>query len=495
MVKAHKSGPPVALYARLSPRPDGNYEGVDVQEKWGRAYAAEHWPGKRIVVYADAGLSASKENVTRPSYERLKADIAAGRVAHLWAVEQTRLTRREVEWFALSAALEAAGLTEVHTNRDGILRVADEVSGIRAVISAGETRRLRGRVRDRMAENAAEGKPHGQIPFGYKRVYDERTGKGLRQEIHEPEAAVVRELFDRLAAGHALHAIARDFLDRGIRTRSGIPFSAQHLRDLGLRAAYAGLRVHDTSGSKSGHGRKLEGAVTATWPAIVALDRFYAVRDLLTNPKRLAGRPGRARYLLSMIGQCGVCSDVIIVKTKNGRLCYQCRLGHVLISMDDLDEFITEVIVTYLSREDVYRQWVDPADADELDGVRGELASVRKRLADAKDREPEDEHEAYAMAALTRRLSRQKAELEQREQELAVPLVLRGIAGPDAAARWEDAPMSTRREVVRELLQERRLGELRVVRRPAGISSHVPIPVRERLAPPLGCAGSEHDVT
>ena len=36
----------VALYLRLSPRPDGSYEGVDVQEWWGREYAAKTWPGR-----------------------------------------------------------------------------------------------------------------------------------------------------------------------------------------------------------------------------------------------------------------------------------------------------------------------------------------------------------------------------------------------------------------------------------------------------------------
>ncbi len=47
----------------------------------------------------------------------------AGQVTHLWAVEQSRITRRELQWFELAADLDAAGITEVHTDRDGIVRL------------------------------------------------------------------------------------------------------------------------------------------------------------------------------------------------------------------------------------------------------------------------------------------------------------------------------------------------------------------------------------
>jgi hypothetical protein len=44
-----------ALYCRLSPRPDGSYEGVEDQEKWGREYAASKWPGEPVEVFPRAG--------------------------------------------------------------------------------------------------------------------------------------------------------------------------------------------------------------------------------------------------------------------------------------------------------------------------------------------------------------------------------------------------------------------------------------------------------
>ena len=129
-------GKHTALYLRLSPRPDGRSEGVDVQERQGREYSAMAWPGVPVVVYADRLLSAADEDVWRPEYEKLRQAVRDGQVAHIWCVEQSRLQRLEVGWFVLAAELVAAGIDEVHTNRDGIVRVADDIAGIKAVLAA-----------------------------------------------------------------------------------------------------------------------------------------------------------------------------------------------------------------------------------------------------------------------------------------------------------------------------------------------------------------------
>jgi site-specific DNA recombinase len=111
----------VAIYCRLSPRPDGRSEGVDVQERRGRQVAAETWPRLPVVVYADRLLSAADEDVWRPGFEKLRQAIRDGEVAHLWCAEQSRLQRLETGWFELAAELDAAGIPAVHTDRDGIV--------------------------------------------------------------------------------------------------------------------------------------------------------------------------------------------------------------------------------------------------------------------------------------------------------------------------------------------------------------------------------------
>ena len=109
-------------------------------------------------------LSSGRQRLV-PGYEALRQAIRREDIDGLWTVEQSRLTRLEIEWFGLAADLVKAGIDEVHTRRDGIVRVGDDVAGIKAVLSAGGLRRLKKRVRDKHAELAAEGRPSGPPRF------------------------------------------------------------------------------------------------------------------------------------------------------------------------------------------------------------------------------------------------------------------------------------------------------------------------------------------
>ena len=166
----------VALYCRISVDRQGRKEGVDAQERWGREYAAEHWPGCPVRVFSDNNVSAARDDI-RPEYDQLRAAIRAGEITHLWAVEQSRLERRELHWFELAAELDAAGIKTVDTLRDGVLQVHDDVAGIRAVLNAGEVRKLKRRVNDKLDELAAQGRPAGGAFFGYRRTV---TAAGMK---------------------------------------------------------------------------------------------------------------------------------------------------------------------------------------------------------------------------------------------------------------------------------------------------------------------------
>jgi DNA invertase Pin-like site-specific DNA recombinase len=52
----------VAIYCRISIDREGRKEGVEAQERWGREYAAEHWPGTVVRVFVDNNLSAARDD-------------------------------------------------------------------------------------------------------------------------------------------------------------------------------------------------------------------------------------------------------------------------------------------------------------------------------------------------------------------------------------------------------------------------------------------------
>ena len=239
----------------------------------------------------------------RPGFEKLREAIKAGDVAHVWAVEQSRLQRLEVGWFVLAAELVAAGIAEVHTNRDGIVRVGDEVAGIKAVLAAGEVRKMKRRINDRLADNASQGQPAGSLPFGYRHASDDRGGKTYA--IVPEEAEAIRWAADRVLAGWALARVAVALTERGVHgphrvkvrddagqvvtdddgqpvTRPG-KVTAGSVRNWLTKPTVAGWRVH--RGVIVGRGN---------WEAILDEATWQACRAKLSAPREVARGDGVA---------------------------------------------------------------------------------------------------------------------------------------------------------------------------------------------------------
>ena len=170
-----------------------------------------------------------------------------------------------------------------------------------AIDSAKEAAKISKRTRRGVNRVAAEGRPHGLCPVGFRRIYDERTGDYIRQEINPDKAPLIRELFARLRRGHTFKAIERDWEARGIRNPSGTPYSASQLRSMALNPAYAGLRVH-SPGRKPGQPVGPDATtIPAAWPAIVPKTMFYAVSRTIKDPARKTHRSGAAKHSFTVL--------------------------------------------------------------------------------------------------------------------------------------------------------------------------------------------------
>lgn len=91
-----------------------------------------------------------------------------------------------------------------------------------AVDSAYETEKSSERIRRALATNREANRPHGPIKYGYVRRYDPATKALVAQEVDEAEAAIVREIVERIGSGHSLTGISRDLTDRGVPTPCGV---------------------------------------------------------------------------------------------------------------------------------------------------------------------------------------------------------------------------------------------------------------------------------
>lgn len=416
----------VALICRISKDKTGRVEGVRNQERWGREYAGRTWPGVPVRVFADNDLSAADDTV-RPAFEAFRVALGRGEVAHVWAVEQSRLERREAEWFRLAAELDAAGIIEVHTKRDGIVRVRDEVAGIKAVINAAEVRKMKRRLRDRNDADAARGLPQGGRPFGYQQGLSQTGERTL--VIVEAEADLIRESADRVLGGWSQESIAKDLRARGchgghrvkvrdaegqVVTEDGTPVEdggtpvtrpstivGQTIRSWLTSPTVAGQRVH--RGVTVGPGN---------WPAILDPATAAAVRHRLSAPRvvdrvdggtyPVAATPQRnaRRYLLTGgTSLCAVCEAPLIATMKQLRqgqvrayyLCHPNRGGRgcVGIPADPFEEYVVGRLFAELDKPEFLDALAADDHADErtrittdldaLDGRRNEMARQRAR--------------------------------------------------------------------------------------------------------------------
>lgn len=462
-------------YLRVSRDKSGRERSPEEQHRDHLGVAIEHaWVLGES--YKDIGSASKYAAKAREGFDRLVADLAADRFGAqmlvLW--EGSRGSRRTNEWVHLIELCEDRNVKIFIYTYERVFDPANPYDradllelAIKSELASAETSK---RTRRAAAATAAEGRPSGRCPYGYQRRYDPVTRKLVAQEEEPAEAAVVRELFERLHAGHSLRSIEKDFEARGIRSRSGKVFSAQHLRSLALNSAYSGVRVHDPN---RGPGHKLSPTATftpAVWTGLVERTVFLAVKRRLTAPERVTTRPGRAVHLLSMIALCDLCDGPMAARSSDRGREYTChRKGCVRVGYEELNTFAEAAIIAYLSRPENLEWLTAQADDDAtLLKAREQVAEIRNELDDLADRVGAGQISATLAARAEPAIQSRLKAAETLVAELTTPAPLRDLIGPgvDPVARWKSAPMPARREALRLLFSPQVCGQLRVRRSP-----------------------------
>jgi site-specific DNA recombinase len=470
----------VREYLRVSTDHSGRVRSHDEQHADNLRHADEYGWQFAGPPYKDVGSASRYARKAREGYDKLIDDLKNDRfgadVLIIW--ESSRGSRRVGEWAVLIDLCEDRNV-KVHVTAHARTYDPSNPRDRRtlqedAVDSEYESGKTSMRGRRAAVANAEEGKPHGRIPYGYRRIYDEHTGRFAKQVPKEGEAEVVRELFARLIKGHSLRSISVDFAQRGIRNDSGAPFAAPHLRCIAINPAYAAYRVHDPGRKTHGlsaNARMLPG----NWEPLVSKADFLAVKRILSAPERVTTRPGRGVHFLSMIAKCGVCGGKLAVRySKDGAFRvpeYSChKKSCIRISKAALDEFAENEIFAFMERDDLHASWMAPEESAnvELAHVRDELATIRAQLDDLAEQVGSGRLSAMLAAKAEPALLARLQKVEARERELSTPNVLAGFLTPGSGVRrsWAGAEMSTKREVARLLFSREVIGELHVQRSP-----------------------------
>ncbi|GGO21992.1 recombinase family protein [Deinococcus humi] len=150
--------------------------------------------------------------------------------------------------------------------------------------------------------------PHGQPPYGYRIVRDDR-GKSLTIEPHPETGPVVREIFDRALAGQGSPTIAAYLIQAGVtvprphKSSQGL-WTQRHVLYILNNEAYTGRRVFTGPGGETS---------TVTFEGLVTPAEFRQVRQLVSG--RRTNRAARTRFPALWAGhlRCGLCGGSMSV--------------------------------------------------------------------------------------------------------------------------------------------------------------------------------------
>lgn len=439
------------IYARLSSDPKDVQRSVEEQEAECRAVCErEGWDVVRVFVDNNRGASRHSRKA-RPQYAALREYLTAGSADVLVMWEGSRAQRDQRDYLSLRDLCADQGILYNYSGRTyDLTRTDDRFStGLDALLAEREADVTRDRVLRAVRANAANGRPHGKLLYGYRRVYDDR-GTYIETRTDETRADVVRDAAKRVTGGETLYAVAKALNDRQIAPpRAGTHWRPEQVRRMVMNPGYAAKRVHQ--------GKITD--VAADWPAILDEAVWAQCVSILTDPARRTVRDNRASHLLTGAIRCAHCDSRLFTQkpprqqkgtilTCRGKFCAAVR-EHVV------EDFVTQVIIKRMQRPDFLKVWARMRGSEDTGAAETQAQELRTRLDGFYALAADGKLSPQSLAAIEGRLLPQIGQADRAAVPVTVPPVLVKLAGPDAETRWAGMPLAEQREAVRWLVEIR----------------------------------------
>jgi site-specific DNA recombinase len=420
------------LYARQSV---DLTEGIDRQLERGRRLAEQR--GYAVVgEYTDNDVSATKSR-TKAQWSKMLAALRQGDADVVIAVDVDRLLRSLQDLIDLTDT-GAAVLTV-----DGEIDLTTADGEFRATMMAGlarfEVRRKSERQNRANEHRASVGKPNPQRRrYGYES--DMRTPR-------EPEATVVRKVFEAVARGQSLRSLAKELNAEGALTATGKEWVPARLREM-VGRPYEG-------------GYTFRGETVATEAVTPLVDAELAAqaRAVLADPTRVTTPGPSVKHMASGLCYCGVCGNPMVYMQT-----YRCRVdaSHPSIVKSVLEPIlareVARAVVTYTGE-------VRDAGTQNI----AALVAEHRRLEGQAAQVLEDRDEGLVTAQVARaRLTALREQREAVEAKLedarssssaltAFHALAQKLKGDDAqvdtvAGEFMRLPLDEQRELIRQLL-------------------------------------------
>ena len=403
-----------------------------------------------VAVHSDCAISGATPVNRRPGASACVADGLAARFDVLLVESLDRLSRNLVEQETIIRRLEhrgirIVGVSDGYDSDSGAGRKL--LRGVRGLISETYLDDLRAKTHRGLAGQIGRGYHAGGLSYGYRSIVAGVNARGEpighRLKIDEAQAAIVREIFARYAAGESCQRIAADLNARGVRGPRGGTWCVSAIYGSPAKGAgvlnnelYVGRYIWNRSkwiknpdtGRRERFIRPQAEWQSVPRPELRILDDepWRAVRERMASPRRTGGRKGRGGMPTTLLGgilRCGQCGGSVV---KINARAYGCAAhkdrgpavcGGVAAHHADVDRVVLDYVRGALTAPDVLA-WIEQQAlrrAAELARSSDDQADADRAREQRVQREIEKLTDAVAQMGLSTALAERlrKAEAER----------------------------------------------------------------------------------
>jgi len=270
-----------AVYTRKSTEEglDMEFNSLDAQREACSAYIAsqrsEGWV-ELAEQYDDGGFSGG--TLERPALRRLMVEIEAGRIDVVVVYKIDRLSRALMDFARLVEVFDRCGVTFVSVTQSFNTTTSMGRLTLNVLLSFAQFERevIGERIRDKVAASRRRGMwMGGFVPMGYR-------VENRKLVVHEPEAAIIRRIFERFLKVGSATLLARQLRAEDVRSHRGRVVDKGALYRILRNRVYVGLAVHKGVAYPGEHA------------AIVSQALWDKVQSILQESPRVRGCRARA---------------------------------------------------------------------------------------------------------------------------------------------------------------------------------------------------------
>jgi DNA invertase Pin-like site-specific DNA recombinase len=332
---------------------------------------------KIIQVYADKALSGRTDK--RPQFQKMMRDAEKKDFSVVVAYKSNRIARDMLSALKYEDRLSQYGIETLYAKEEFGNTAAGRFA-LRTMMNVNQfySENMAEDIKRGMRDNAENCKVNGALPLGYVK------GTDGRYAIDPKEAAIVREIFDKVLDGVAFADIANELNARGIKTKQGNLWNKNSFHRMVTNDVYIGVYRHSGFVKEDGV------------PPILEKEVFFAMQKHLATKKNPRGRHRENNdYLLTGKLRCGYCRSYMVgvsgtSRTGDKHYYYTCndrRTGGSCkkenVRKDYIERVVAELTQRFILQDEVI-EWIADNAMDLLSssGSEAEIAEMEAEVAE-----------------------------------------------------------------------------------------------------------------